>query len=513
VPDMLTATGSGEACATSARGLRSDALNLLASVVFGVASVAPAYSLAATVGLVAAAVGLATPFVMILAFIPMVLVASGFYYMNRANPDCGETFIWTARAFGPHVGWLMGWAALASSVIVLANLAQIASLYLFLFLGLHGLAASTLWVTVGGVCWIVFVTFFVAVGIQISAKVQYVLLTLQVVPLMVFTVWAIVKAAVVHPAGYAPFRISWFFTTRLTGSQLATGVTLAVFIYWGWDAVTCVNEESEDSRHLPGVSALLNTLILVLLYVLASAAMQTYHGASFLARNPGDVFSPIAHDVMGGGWDKLVLLSVFTSGAASALTTLLPTTRQTLSMAAHKGLPRIFGEVHPKYLTPLKGTLILAGLAIAWYVLLTWANVNLLYDAIGAIGIMICLAYGSTGLAATVYYRKELLKSRRNFLLIGVAPTVGALLFAAVLVKVLKDDWSPGSSSVTILGRGGIFVMGAGVMALGAVLLVVMWLRKPEFFRRRPETWPGEGRPLPYADERVEAAPGGPGRG
>lgn len=488
---------------TSAKGLKSGALGLFASVVFGVASVAPGYSLAATIGLMAALLGIASPFIMIVAFVPMLLVASGFYYMNRADPDCGETFIWTSRAFGPHIGWLMGWAAVAASVIVMANLAQIAAQYMFYFFGAQSLGDSTFWCTFGGVCWILFVAAFVAIGIQVSAKVQYVLMTLQIVPLVLFTVWAIIKAVVKHPAGYSSIGFSWFFNTHITGTQLAGGVTLAVFLYWGWDSVTAVNEESENSNHMPGVSAVLNTLVLVVLYVAVTTAMQMYHGAEFLAKNPDDVFAPVAHDVM-GSLDKLVLLCVFTSAAASALTTLLPLTRQTLSMAAHKGLPRIFGEVHPRFMTPFKGTIILTGLSIVWYVLLTWFNVNLLYDSISALGIMICLAYGSTGLAATIYYRKELFKSAKNFLLIGVAPALGAVIFAAVLYKVLKDDWSPDSSYVTIWGHGAVFVMGVGVMALGVILMVLTMIFKPEFFRRKPETWPGEGQPIPYADERIE---------
>ena len=46
--------------------------------------------------------------------------------------------------------------------------------------------------------------------------------------------------------------------------------------------------------------------------------------------------------------------------------------------------------------------------------------------------------------------------------------------------------------------------MGVGVIVLGVILMLVMWVAKPEFFRRKPETWPGEGQPIPYADERVE---------
>lgn len=490
--------------ATSEKGLQSGAIGLLGSVVFGVASVAPAYSLAATVGLIAGVVLFAGPFIMVLAFIPMLLVSAGFYYMNRADPDCGETFIWTARAFGPQIGWVIGFVAVAASVIVMANLVQIGAIYMYLLFGADGLASSTFWVTLAGVCWIIFVAVWVAIGIKMSERVQYVLMVLQIVPLLLFTFWAIIKAVATHPAGYAPIKLSWFFTTHLSGTQLAAGITLAVFLYWGWDSVTAINEESENSNHMPGVSAVLNTLVLVVLYVLITMALQMWHGAQFLADNSGDVFAPVAKQVMGTPWDKLVLLCVFTSGIASALTTLLPLTRQTLSMAAHKSLPRVFGEIHKKFLTPFKGTIILTVISILWYVLLTWVNVNLLNDAIAALGIMICIAYGGTGLAATVYYRKELFKSAKNFLLMGLAPGVGALMFALVLVKVVADLRDPNASYAVVFGIGGTLLMGVGVVVVGIILMIVMWIARPEFFRRKPETWPGEGMPIPYADERVE---------
>ncbi len=510
--EVTSVPGTGGAAAgpppgsdESAKGLSSGTLGLFASVVIGVASVAPGYSLAATLGLMVAVAGMhtATPFCFIAGFVPMVLVASGFFYMNRADPDCGETFIWTSRAFGGPIGWVIGFAAVASSVIVMANLVQIAAQYMFLMVGMNGAANSTLWNTVGGTVWILIVALFVAIGINVSANAQYVLMGLQMIPLLLFTVWALIKGYATHPTGFMPIRAGWFFTTHITGSALAAGVVLAVFLYWGWDTVLAVNEESADAHTMPGVSAVLNTLILVVMYVLIAAVMQSYKGPGFLASNPGDVFSPIAKAVMGGTWDRLVFLCIFTSGAASALTTLLPLTRQTLSMAAHKSLPAVFGRIHPKYLTPFWGTVILTALSIIWYVVLTWLNVNALYDAISAIGIMVCIAYGGTGLACTFYYRKELLKSVKNFILMGVAPALGALLFALILVKVLHDDYNPANSSTSFHGIGGIFLIGVGTMALGVILMVIMWIFKPEFFKRGPETWPGEGQPIPYADERV----------
>ena len=90
------------------KGLKTGALGMASSVVIGVASTAPAYSLAATLGLVAAAVGLYSPAIMIVAFIPMLLIAAAYYYMNKADPDCGTSFSWVTRALGPQTGFITG---------------------------------------------------------------------------------------------------------------------------------------------------------------------------------------------------------------------------------------------------------------------------------------------------------------------------------------------------------------------------------------------------------------------
>ena len=83
-----------------------------------------------------------------LAFVPMFLVALGYNYMNQADPDCGTTFTWATRAFGPVTGWLGGWAIIFADVLVMANLAQIAGSYTFLLFGADGAAASKFWVGV-----------------------------------------------------------------------------------------------------------------------------------------------------------------------------------------------------------------------------------------------------------------------------------------------------------------------------------------------------------------------------
>lgn len=149
-----TEAGAGD------KGLKKDALGFVSSCVIGVASKAPGYSLAASLGLVVAVagVGLQAPAIMLVAFIPMQLIASAYYYMNRADPDCGTTFSWVTRAMGPHAGWVGGWAIVVADVIVMANLAQIAGLYSFLLVDWDSAAESTAAVTAVGVVWIAIMT-------------------------------------------------------------------------------------------------------------------------------------------------------------------------------------------------------------------------------------------------------------------------------------------------------------------------------------------------------------------
>src|SRR5690349_9802928 len=61
--------------------LKAGALSFISNVVIGVASTAPGYSLAATLGLIAAVegIGLKSPAIMIVSFLPMLCIAAAYY--------------------------------------------------------------------------------------------------------------------------------------------------------------------------------------------------------------------------------------------------------------------------------------------------------------------------------------------------------------------------------------------------------------------------------------------------
>jgi hypothetical protein len=89
-------------------GLKSNAIGFRDALIIGLASTAPAYSLAAVIGLVVVTVGVQAPAVLLASFTPMFFVATAFYYMNGADQDCGTTFSWVTRDKGPWAGWIGG---------------------------------------------------------------------------------------------------------------------------------------------------------------------------------------------------------------------------------------------------------------------------------------------------------------------------------------------------------------------------------------------------------------------
>ena len=265
------------------KGLKTDALGMVTSTAVGLASTAPAYSLAATLGFVVAVIGLQTPLLVIVAFIPMFFSAWATKHMNTADPDCGTSFTWAARALGPRTGWFAGgWGTIAADFLAMASYAQVAAQYVFLLVGADSIGndATSAWVLLLGIGWIVGLTYLCYRGIEISARLQLILVVVEVVMLIVMSVVAIVKLGNGSaPAGHLTPSWSWFDPTKLASfSTFMEGLLLMVFIYWGWDTTTSINEETEEPGRIPGTAGVISTFLLLGTYLLVVIAVQGFAG-------------------------------------------------------------------------------------------------------------------------------------------------------------------------------------------------------------------------------------------
>ncbi|ROQ40041.1 amino acid/polyamine/organocation transporter (APC superfamily) [Frondihabitans sp. PhB188] len=510
------------------KGLKEGSLGLVSSVVVGVASTAPAYSLAASLGYIVIGgtlvAGVHAPGIILLAFIPMYLIAVAYQELNKAEPDCGTTFTWASRAFGPITGWMGGWGIIVADVIVMANLASIAGSYSFTFVGSFGLPAvaalstNVFWSTAAGIAWIVIMTYICYRGIEVSARLQYFLLAFEVVILIFFAVFALVKVYTGNAESYSLTpSLDWLNPFTLGPGTIAPAMLTAIFIYWGWDTAVSINEETKDPEKTPGRAAIISTVLLLVTYVLVAVATIAFAGVGDkgigLANedNALDVFSSVGPTLFGGGVVGSILMallgfSILTSASASTQTTILPTARTSLSMAVYKALPAQFARIHPKYLTPTWSTVGMGVASVAFYLIFTLISVNLLSALIGSIGLMIAFYYGLTGFACVWFYRKTLFSSPRNIIMRGIFPFLGGVMLLAVFVygvyAFAAPDWLTDADKkpITIFGIGAQAVVGVGGLLVGVVLMLIWRWRKPDFFRGQTLTKradyvlaPGEG--------------------
>jgi amino acid transporter len=472
--------------------LEHDAIGFRGALAVGLASTAPAYSLAAVIGTVTIIVGFQAPGAMLASFVPMFLIAAAFFYMNRADQDAGTTFSWVTRALGPWLGWIGGWAVITTGILVVGSLADVGARYTYELVGWEAAAGSKNAIMVLAVTYIVVMTAICIRGTELTADLQDVLILVQIGALILFAVVALYKVYDgTAPEGSSKPELDWLSPFAISStSTLVSALLIGVFIYWGWESAVNLTEETRDSARAPGLAAVVSTVILLVTYVGVSVAVLAYAGLDTLAEYDDDdaIFAALGADVLGSPWDKIVILAIATSAIASTQTTIIPSSRTSFSMGRQSALPRLFAAIHPRFHTPWFSTAVIAGLAIAWYVPLNLLSENALYDTLSALSLMIAFYYALTGLACVVFYRRELTKSVKNFVFIGVGPLVGAAILGFLFVKSAIDlsDAENSYTGQSILGLGVPFVIGMGFLLLGFVLLLVWkFLGNERFFGRR----------------------------
>jgi amino acid transporter len=497
----MTATAVAEPEVAKDKGLKGGSLGLIAVIVIGVASTAPGYSLAASIGLVTEKVGVKAPFIMLFAFIPMGCIAAAFYYLNKADPDCGTNFTWGVRSFGPKAGWIAGWGCIVADLVIMPNLAGVSGQYLLLLFS-DDLANNIYLSTIIGVLFIAAMTWICWKGIELSARSQVLLLGTEVLVLAAFALIALAKAfsgtTVTQTVDnvektYKSVKpsLSWMVPTGTSTSAVIAGLVLAVFIYWGWDTCVSVNEEAKDSATTPGRAAVFSTLILLVIYLVTAYGSVALLGPEFVSDNKDEAIYALGKVALPAFMVKLLVIAVLTSAAASCQTTILPATRTMLSMGSHGAAPKILARIDRARLTPDFSTFLFGGVAIVWYVMLVVVSRNTGTDAyaasIAAVGLAIALYYGLTGLSCIVYYRRYVSRSLKNFFFIGVLPAIGSSVLLYVFLKTLWDARNADYGYGTLLGIGTVLLIGSILLLLGVPLMLWCAKKYPRFFTFAPD--------------------------
>ena len=449
-----------ESLPQESKGLESEALGFFSVLTVGVSSVAPAYSLSAVLGPIVAVVGLHAPLVIVVAVVPMLLVAVGAQQLNAARTDCGTVFTWAGAAVGPRFGWLAGWLMLIADIIAGAALAQVAGSYAMRVLGLP---ESTVGTTAGGAACLVLVGTLCLFRVEWSARAQRVMLGCELAVLLLFAIAALVEAPHLEPAvtEHAPASLS-------TGTAAEAGL-LAVYLYAGWDGCMNLNEETRHRRKWPGIAALVALVVVGGVYALVAVAGLRFRSPEFFAdaANVADVLGALAPEVLGPRAKWLMTVAVLISSIAGAQVVILAGARTLLAMGAAGAIPSRFARVDPRRKTPTTATLVAVASSLVVFCALAWTSEAVAREAVMASSLCIALYYAAIGFSSPLLFRARMFESPRRFVRVALAPGLGALAFLWVCEETIRGA----------MARAGRVPMGlwlaVGLLGLGVAVMIL----------------------------------------
>ena len=360
----------------------------------------------------------------VVAAVPMFVIAMTYAFMGSALPTSGASFEWSRRFVHPFVGYLIAWMRIVSNVGAMLILALVMVRYLSMVIPLP--TKPTMLAA--------FVIFFFAnyFGVGLAARLQVILMGALVVLFIVFSAWG---APHVQAAQFEPFLPNG------TAGMLAA-IPLLIGLFFGIEAATEIGDEVKDSQKTIPLGIGLSILTAVALYLMVGAVAMGVIGPEALAKSETPLLDA-AQPFMGPVAKPLIVCAAVIAIAKSINSLYLGFSRSLFAMAREGMLPAALAKVHPKYGTPHMALATILGATCLG--LLAPMNLTSLFLAVN---IPTLLKYAATCIAATVVVRKhpDIYEGARFKLSKGA--TVGwayAGCAASLVVAVLgfSADWTP----------------------------------------------------------------------
>ncbi|GAB3407561.1 APC family permease [Flindersiella endophytica] len=288
--------------------------------------------------------------------VAMVFTAISYAQMAKAFPLAGSVYAYAGRGIAQPVGFLAGWQILLDYILIPALL------YIVSGIAMHSFVPQIpVWGWV--LAFVVFNTAINALGIEMTARINRVMLVGELIVLAIFLVVGI--AALAQGKGEG-FGLSPLFDSGTFSVGLVFGaVSIAALSFLGFDAITTLSEENRQQARQIGRAVVGSLLVVGVLFIVQTwvAGLLVPNREQLLAKGDaaGTAFYQAA-EVAGGRW-LFVLAAVATAiawGFADALVAQAATSRVLYAMARDGQLPRFLAHVSPRYRVPERATVLVA---------------------------------------------------------------------------------------------------------------------------------------------------------
>src|SRR3954466_10592161 len=293
--------------------------------------------------------------------VAMMFTALSYAQMSQSFAMRGSGYTYAGRGIAAPVGFLSGWMILLDYVLVPSLL------YLIAAIAMNSLISSIpVWIWLIG--FVILNTAVNYMGIEMTAKVNMVMLAAELVVLAIFLVIGIVALAQGkgHGFNFTPVYNSATFSWSLVFGA----VSIAVLSFLGFDGISTLAEENKDSARAIGRSMIAALLLAGVLFIVQTwvASLLVPHPAALITKgDPGGTSFYDAADVAGGVWlSKLTALATAIAwGFANSLVAQAATSRLLYAMARDRQLPSFLAKVHERKGVPVNATFLVAVVSLA----------------------------------------------------------------------------------------------------------------------------------------------------
>jgi len=360
----------------------------------------------------------------------IVLIVLCFAEVGSRFSETGGPYLYVREAFGPVVGFEVGWLVWVARITAFGALANLFVTYLAVF---WPGAADPTWRMVVIVTLVAASTVINLLGVRNTAVVINVFTVAKLIPLLLLVA---VGLCFLEPARFEVGPTPSF-------ASFSAAVLLAVFAFSGFESAVIPGGETQDSaRNLP--FALLTGIgIVVLLYVLIQVvAIGTVPG---LAASK----SPLAHagaQVFGSWGTTLITVGALVSIAGTLNAIGLVAPRVLFALSEQRQLPRLVSATHPRFRSPYVAILFSSAAMLAITVESTFVS------ALTISTIIRLITYAATCAALPVLRRRADAPPAGFTVRGGTAVAIAALILCAWLLSTVK--WHDARLTAIVAGVG-----------------------------------------------------------
>jgi amino acid transporter len=284
--------------------------------------------------------------------VPMAFVASE---LGSMVPEAGGLYRWIRRAMGEYWSFQAGWWWTLSLYVDSAVYVALALDYLQAKYNFDGT-----WRAIIGIGIVAVFTFINIRGLELTGWSLTVIQVGVMVPLIIFTVWGIVKGQG-NPFNPMMPQGESFLTS------LNLGLAIMMWMYAGWESIsTLAGEIHEPQKIIPKALMIATPLVIITYFFTVFAAIRVANVGdpngwqNMWTGGGGYDFVELSQMLSGGVLAYLMLISAVLSNVGLYAGYLATGSRPAFQMSRDRLFPRFFGITHKSWGTPWVAILVMA---------------------------------------------------------------------------------------------------------------------------------------------------------